>query len=65
MRRQRAPQLLHAPTCHQVTEVDREEAGGAKTPGKPELPGPASRALPSARNERRHGSEVIRVGRMT
>jgi hypothetical protein len=36
----------------------------AEAPGKPELPGTASRALASARNERRDGSEVIRVGRM-
>jgi hypothetical protein len=36
----------------------------ANAPGKPELRGAASRTLPPARNERRDGSEVIRVGRM-
>jgi hypothetical protein len=36
-----------------------------KAPGEAELPGATSGALLSARHERRHGDEVIRVGRMT
>jgi hypothetical protein len=50
-------------------EEDRKPEGEqrrrvAKAPGKPELAGAASCALPSACDERRYGSEVIRVGRM-
>ena len=37
----------------------------AEAAGKTELAGATSGALPPARHERRHGDEVIRVGRMT
>jgi hypothetical protein len=36
----------------------------AEAPGKTELPRPTRGELASARNERRHGNEVIRIGRM-
>jgi hypothetical protein len=61
--------LLHPLRKEAVEEDDRDPEGEqrrrmAEAPGKPQLPGTARGALPSARNERRHGSEVIRVGRV-
>ena len=53
-----------------VEQQDRKPEGEqrrrmAKAPRETELAGATSRAVPSTRNERRHGDEVIRVGRMT
>ena len=61
--------LLNPVRKNAVEDKDRHPEGEqrrrvAEAPGEPELPGAASGALPPARNERRHGSEVIRVGRM-
>ncbi len=52
-----------------VEEEDRQAEGEqrrrvAKALGKSKLPGAAGGALRSARYERRHGGEVIRVGRV-
>jgi hypothetical protein len=52
-----------------VEEDDRKPEGEqrrrvAKAPGEPELAGARGRALAAARDERRHGGEVIRVARV-
>jgi len=53
-----------------VEKDDRESEGKqrrrmAKAPDKTQLPRATSAALASARNQRRDGDEVIRVGRVT
>ena len=68
------PIAVSAACCNPLRKKGTEEEDGkpegeqrrrvAESPGKPELPGAASRALPSARHERRHRDEVIRIGRM-
>ena len=69
-RNRRLRRLLNPLRKNAVEEEDGKSEGKqrrrmAKAPGKTELPGTTGRALPSARDERRHGDEVIRVGRMT